>query len=179
MNRPVDYERAAAKVAEGSLRYVEGDATRPQTRGPAIIAHCCNDAGRWGAGFVMALSERFPVSREAYLDWFRVGSHDASSGPPALGEAQLVALGDGIYAANIIGQHGVGRSRDGVPPIRYEAVREGLRKVCGRALALGASVHMPRMGAGLAGGDWGAVERIVEDELVSKGVAVTVYDLPK
>lgn len=178
---PVDRGRAAAKIAglEAALEYVEGDATRPQTRGPAVIVHCCNDAGRWGAGFVLALGDRFPASREAYFDWFRIGSHDAASGPLGLGEVQLVDVGDGIHVANLIGQHGVGRAPDGGPPVRYEAIREGLRKVCGRALALGASVHMPRMGAGLAGGDWGAVERIVEDELVMRGVPVTVYDLPR
>jgi hypothetical protein len=42
----------------------------------------------------------------------------------------------------------------------------------------GATVHMPRIGAGLAGGDWGKISRIIEDELAGKGVEVTVYTLP-
>jgi hypothetical protein len=42
----------------------------------------------------------------------------------------------------------------------------------------GASVHMPRIGAGLAGGKWDVISQIVEDELTAKGIPVTVYDLP-
>lgn len=173
-------KRAAAGVAglRGSLEYVTGDATKPRGDGPRIIVHCCNDVGGWGSGFVVALGSRFPASEQAYRDWFKIGSHVDASGPPGLGEVQLVDVGDGVSVANLIGQHGVGRAPDGGVPVRYEAIREGLRKVRGRARAMGATVHMPRMGAGLAGGDWGAVERIVEDELVAHGVAVTVYDLP-
>jgi hypothetical protein len=34
------------------------------------------------------------------------------------------------------------------------------------------------MGSGLAGGNWTAIEQMVQAELASKGVAATVYDLP-
>lgn len=40
-----------------------------------------------------------------------------------------------------------------------------------------ASVHMPRIGCGLAGGSWGKVEPIIQEELCDKGVQVFVYDL--
>ena len=40
------------------LRYVTGDATVPQGGGPKILVHLCNDAGGWGAGFVLAVSRR-------------------------------------------------------------------------------------------------------------------------
>jgi hypothetical protein len=39
-------------------------------------------------------------------------------------------------------------------------------------------VHMPRIGCGLAGGQWEEIEPIIETTLGAKGVAVTVYDLP-
>jgi hypothetical protein len=47
------------------------------------------------------------------------------------------------------------------------------------ARRLQASVHMPRIGCGLAGGDWEVVGKIVEEELANTGVPVTVYDFPK
>ena len=50
------------------------------------------------------------------------------------------------------------------------------RSVALEALRLGASVHMPRIGCGLAGGDWQLVGKMVEEELVSVDVPVTVYD---
>ena len=37
---------------------------------------------------------------------------------------------------------------------------------------------MPRIGAGLSGGDWDIVEEIVRNEVIDKGVPVTVHDLP-
>ena len=40
-----------------------------------------------------------------------------------------------------------------------------------------ASVHMPRIGCGLAGGKWELIEQIIKEELITKEIAVTVYDL--
>jgi O-acetyl-ADP-ribose deacetylase (regulator of RNase III) len=37
---------------------------------------------------------------------------------------------------------------------------------------------MPRIGAGLAGGDWATIAQIIQDELCAHDVNVTVYDLP-
>ena len=48
-----------------------------------------------------------------------------------------------------------------------------------KAKKLGASVHMPRIGSGLAGGKWEQVEGIIREELTAADVAVTVYDLPQ
>jgi len=37
---------------------------------------------------------------------------------------------------------------------------------------------MPRIGCGLAGGDWSRVEEIINEVLIEAGVEVYVYDLP-
>jgi hypothetical protein len=37
---------------------------------------------------------------------------------------------------------------------------------------------MPRIGCGLAGGDWREIEPILLDELSKDDIAVTVYDFP-
>ncbi len=62
------------------------------------------------------------------------------------------------------------------PPIRYEAVRSCLKSLAVEARRLEASVHMPRIGCGLAGGRWEEIEPIVAEELIAEGVEVTVYD---
>jgi hypothetical protein len=38
---------------------------------------------------------------------------------------------------------------------------------------------MPRMGAGLAGGDWEVIELLIQETLCASDVAVYVYDLPR
>lgn len=170
------------------IQYVQGDATHPQGSGPKIITHCCNDIGAWGAGFVEALSKSWPLSEQAYREWHKAQNklmddsifkgQTETSGPFKLGEVQFVLVGPKLWVANIIGQHRVGMGADNRPPIRYDAIQQGLKKVHRHVLTHSASVHMPRMGAGLAGGRWDAIEKLIQVELAVKGVHVTVYDLP-
>ena len=157
-----------------NIAYQIGDATRPTGDHPRIIVHVCNDAGGWGKGFVLAVSRRWREPERRYRAWYR----GEESLPFALGQVQFVRVEESIWVANLIGQHGMG-FRNGFPPIRYEAIRQGLRTVASKAKKLGASVHMPRIGCGLAGGKWQQVERIVQEELIAAGVSATVYDLPK
>jgi O-acetyl-ADP-ribose deacetylase (regulator of RNase III) len=134
------------------IRYLAGDATSPQAKGAKVIAHICNDQGRWGKGFVVAVSRRWPEPETSYRRWHRE------------------------RAANMIGQHGIKTGRSSGPPIRYEAVRSCLRDLASSALELAASVHMPRIGCGLAGGRWDRIEPLITSELVERGVPVAVYD---
>ena len=57
-------------------------------------------------------------------------------------------------------QHGM-KHGSGGPPIRYEAVEKCLEKVSQKALEIEATVHMPRIGCGLAGGKWEHIEPII------------------
>ena len=155
------------------ITYLKGSATNPSTLGQKIIAHCCNDIGQWGAGFSGALSGRYPETEWLYRQWHRGDLRK----PFRLGEVQLVKLRPDLWAANIIGQVGV-RSQGNPTHIRYYALRRGLHSVGTEAGLLRASVHLPRLGCGLAGGDWRQVERIITEELSSRDVPVTVYDLP-
>jgi O-acetyl-ADP-ribose deacetylase (regulator of RNase III) len=91
----------------------------------------------------------------------------------ALGAVRFVEIEpQKLWVANLIGQHGI----HGVP-IRYDAVATGLETVTAMARIRGASVHMPRIGCGLAGGTWDRIEPLILGTLVRRGVAVTVYDL--
>ncbi|MEU4237288.1 hypothetical protein [Actinoplanes sp. NPDC026619] len=80
-----------------------------------------------------------------------------------------------VWVANVIGQHGMRTGSKG-PPIRYEAVERGLAAVAVHAKALEASVHMPRIGCGLAGGRWERIEPLIIAALCAQDVPVTVYD---
>ena len=150
------------------IRYTTGDATNPEPQ-PIIIAHICNDVGAWGAGFVVALSKRWPEPELAYRQW----ADGQMKIPFGLGNVQLVQVERHIHVANMIAQHGVGW--DGPePPIRYNALGACLADVARVAKEMGASVHMPRIGCGLAGGDWSVVRSIIEGEL--NDINVVVYD---
>lgn len=158
--------------SDNSITYLKGDATKPIGDGNKIIVHICNDIGRWGKGFVLALSKRWPQPEKAFKDWFK------SKENFALGQTQFVQVETDIWVANLIGQHKVKILKDenGNAPIRYEAVREGLRSAAAFAAEINATVHMPRIGCGLAGGKWEEIEPIISEEIIGRSVSVWVYD---
>ncbi|TNM31149.1 macro domain-containing protein [Streptomyces sedi] len=155
------------------LRIIAGDATEPQAKGAKIVAHVCNDRGGWGKGFVLALSKRWAEPERDYRLWYR----GRAGNDFGLGAVRLVRVRPDLQVANMIGQHGTKTGSNG-PPIRYEAVERCLTVVAERALAEGASVHMPRIGCGLAGGKWERIEPIIQRTLCGRGVPTTVYDRP-
>jgi O-acetyl-ADP-ribose deacetylase (regulator of RNase III) len=156
------------------INYITGDATNPIGNGNKIICHICNDIGLWGKGFVLALSKNWSEPQQQFLNWYKGRSNNSFG----LGETHFVKVEkspDEIWIANMIGQHDVKSTPDG-PPIRYQAVESCLEKVHGKALKLNASIHMPRIGCGLAGGNWGKIETIIERTLISHDIQVHVYD---
>ena len=153
------------------ITYLRGDATCPQAKGVKIVGHICNTIGGWGKGFVLAVSRRWPEPEAEYRRWHGMGQ----AGGFALGAVQFVAVEPTIWVANMIGQRGIKRGSSG-PPIRYDAVARCLAAVAVKAGELDASVHLPRIGCGLAGGEWSAIEPLIEQHLIAAGVPVTVYD---
>lgn len=154
-----------------NIKYIAGDATWPVANGPAVIVHVCNDVGGWGRGFVLALSARWKSPEESYRRW-----HAGDGQSFGLGEVQFVQVEPRLWVANMVAQHNV-RRHGSSPPIRYDALRSALTKVAAFCVANCASAHMPRIGCGLAGGDWSEVSRIIDEELTDREIPVTVYDL--
>ncbi|MFI7498718.1 macro domain-containing protein [Streptomyces sp. NPDC049687] len=153
------------------ITYVRGDATVPSVKGTKVIAHVCNDIGGWGKGFVLALSRRWPEPEAAYRAWHR----ERASNDFGLGAVQLVQVKPDVWVANMVGQRGIRTGSKGVP-VRYEAIDTALGRLADRVVELDASVHMPRIGCGLAGGKWSRVEPLIIERLVRRGISVRVYD---
>lgn len=148
-----------------SIKYVIGDATQPIGSGMKILTHICNDEGAWGAGFVLAISKLWKEPERMY----RLRFHTM-----CLGDVQYVNVEPDLIVANMISQHSFGILKISPPPIRYEALKDCLKSVADKAASVKASVHMPRIGTGLAGGKWSVIEPIIEKNL--NGISVTVYD---
>lgn len=151
-----------------NITYLNGDATSPKEEGPKIIAHVCNDIGGWGKGFVLAISRRWKLPEREFRKWFKEGPDFK------LGEVQFVCVEEDIYVANMIGQHGIKRGSGAA--VRYDAINECLKKVGDKALEIHASLHMPRIGCGLAGGKWEMIEPLIISNLTKRGIPVFVYD---
>lgn len=149
------------------LTFVVGDATQPigDLKTNKIIAHVCNDIGGWGRGFVLAVSARWKEPEQSYRAW----------NTRTLGDFQLVRVSDKLYVANMVAQHDI-KTVNGIPPIRYDALLACLQGLEITARSLFASVHMPRIGCGLAGGTWDKVEPLIKSALSTSDVYI--YDLP-
>lgn len=173
---PCRLRRLNVREGMGSIHYVTGDATRPEGLGAKIICHVCNDIGGWGRGFVTAVSAQWAMPENRYRAWHAGDAME--DGPFELGAVQFVPVAEDVTVANMIGQQGIRRGKNGAPPVRYGEIRVALKRVAGFAAGHQASVHMPRIGAGLAGGDWSVIEGIIAEELCGRGIKVTVYDLP-
>ncbi|MDU1892957.1 MAG: macro domain-containing protein [Dysgonomonas sp.] len=155
-----------------TIKYLKGDATSPQASGIKIIAHISNDIGGWGKGFVLAISKRWPEPEKAFRQWHR----ERAKNDFALGNIQIVQVETYIYVANMLGQRGIKMGRSTGVPVRYDAIESCLEKLAKEAVRLGASVHMPRIGCGLAGGKWSEIEPLIEKTLLENDIEVYIYD---
>lgn len=176
-------------------------------REPILVAHCCNNIGAWGKGFVLALSQ-FDTRPETL---YRATVGDARQALASAGiyEARHV-LGLGSYSitplkssqnlwtvavANVIGQHDI-FAQKGVPPIRYCALLEGINGALSEfeqhCLQAGNQatnesgkdirLWVPRLGSGLAGGEPDVIEcllRAAQGDARTRGaqVEVTIFEL--
>jgi O-acetyl-ADP-ribose deacetylase (regulator of RNase III) len=174
------------------IKYLKGDATNPIDNKTKVIVHICNDVGGWGKGFVMAISKRWKLPEVEYRNWFknkeventetvkfmRLESRDKYSNEKQfeLGNVQFIKATEDIWVANMLAQRDIKANKDGLPPIRYSFVSESLERVRQFAKTHNASIHMPRIGCGLAGGQWTEIEEIINDNLIAHDIETFVYD---
>jgi hypothetical protein len=165
-----------AKHLEGGVMiyFLVGDAAKPAVGGHQLLVHVVNDRGGWGKGFVQALSHHYAGVEKFYRDWFRRGSLEGV--PFELGNVQFCTLTNAITLANMLAQDGY-KSATNPRPLDYTALDKCLVQVAAWATKNEATLHMPRIGTGLAGGDWTVVEALINKHLAAH--TVYVYDLSK
>lgn len=149
-----------------------GDATEPRGTGPRLIVHIVNDrTPNWGGGFALGVKKKWKSVQDDFRAWVDLDRQNLS-----LGNTHLSHIEGTLGIVHMIAQHGYGPSRR--PRIRYAALSMCLNRVAEIALGQGATVHMPRIGTGQAGGQWSWIRELIDDSLVRRGVPVFVYELP-
>lgn len=154
-----------------------------------LIPHCCNDANGYGSGFVAALNRQWPVCKNRYHEWYRLGIDLPTGRPFKLGQFQSVKVYEKdpfsqTFVLNMIGQHGT-ISPDNPKPVKYAALAECIKNI-GLMLRQYSARHgqehpieviTVKFGSDLAGGDWNIIEEMVIDHWLSNEVRVTVFSL--
>ncbi|OWZ23733.1 Chromodomain-helicase-DNA-binding protein 1 [Phytophthora megakarya] len=176
----------------GRLFYKSGDASHPSFNSlrlsPYIIVHCVDNSGVWcSRGFFRTLSALSPTIQKQYEAAGR-------NGDLKLGSAHLIRLPsqngavDGFVCLLVVqGFIGKKKQRVGNGPtaqivrqgksstFRLNALETALQILAHRALELGATVHLPRIGYGTPNFNWYAVERLLARNLRDVGVEATIY----
>lgn len=139
-----------------------------------VIAHGANCFCTMGAGIAKEIKERIPDA------WF--ADQQTSKG-------SIMKLGCYTFAdlevnnrgwvriINAYTQYKYGKNhKDGIEqPVDYEAITLVMRKI--NHDYKGKLIGLPKIGAGLAGGDWNRIKKIIETELTD--VDVTIVNFKK
>ena len=142
------------------IKYVQGDLFTTEAD---IIAHGCNCRGGFGSGVAGQIALKYPKARHSYLDKFEEDGW-------YLGDIQPVLQWDGKYIVNCATQFAY--LPRGICHADYDGVRLSMERLKAFAQGKGLSVAIPKIGAGLAGGDWAIIEKIISDVLTDYDITV-------
>jgi len=178
-----------ARSAPGALHFVTanivdapvaatGKADAVTSPANLVIAHVVSDAARaWGGrGVAAALKRRFPDVAESFHNWTIASPGNLSLGNVHIVEASSELAQPRFVIASMVAQRGYGPSA--TPRLDYDALAEALTKVAQVAADGGFEVHLPRIGAGQAGGRWDRIQYIIESTLLAQQVPTFVYTMP-
>lgn len=148
----------------GTLTHYRGDLFETDRK---VIAHGVNCRGAFGSGVAAQIARRFPDVKRGYFRKHHNGGWD-------LGQCQFILTDNKTIVVNMATQEAYGKA--GVH-VDYEAVRRCFEQVLDYCQQAGEGLAIPKVGAGLGGGDWARIEAIIRDCLARRDVEVDVYSL--
>ena len=151
---------------------IEGDLIALAKKGMFdVITHGCNCMSNMGAGIAPQMAKAFGVDQYPLESFTRKGDINK------LGQIEWLIERDGAipFVVNSYTQFSYGKNHaDGVSkPLDYEALTLCMRKINHRFS--GKHIGLPKIGAGLAGGDWNRIKKIIQTELKDMKVSVVIY----
>jgi O-acetyl-ADP-ribose deacetylase (regulator of RNase III) len=136
--------------------YKEGDVLKDLGKHINIVAHGCNCLGAFNAGIAKQISINFKKANDHYIDLYKKGKLE-------LGFVQVVKVGDSKRIANCGTQYSYGSPKNGAVYLDYTAFKEVFEKLYKYVKKENLILGIPKIGAGLAGGDWIKLEKIIQD----------------
>jgi len=135
-----------------------------------IIIHQCNCFRNWGAGIVIPMKMHYPKAYQAdlnteFADPEKLGTYTSWAGLSLHKDKPVTVI-------NAYGQFccGIDKRRTA-----YEALEKALTKV-NKDFPEG-TIGMPKIGCGLAGGDWKIVSKIIKNVFSDR--EITIYEPAK
>ena len=175
----------------GSYKEINGDLIKMTQNGDFdVISHGCNCFCNMGAGIAVPMSRYFgcsffPLEDTKYLgDINKLGQIDyqVKNVFPIYKE---IKIGDEIVKSPDFGGKNVWivnsytqyKPNARMKPLDYEALTLCMRKINSRFE--GQHIGLPKIGAGLAGGDWDRIKEIIQTELSNCNVTIVIWSNEK
>jgi O-acetyl-ADP-ribose deacetylase (regulator of RNase III) len=157
------------------MKYIKGDLLELFDQGEFdVIIHGCNCQKKMKSGIAGQIAQKYPIVPERDL----MTTDEANS---KLGTVDFIHLPDSRIICNAYTQLNYGRDKD-VVYVDYHALSlcfnrienylSNLEYLYGKQLKIG----IPKIGAGLANGDWKTIECIIEEESRFLDITVVEYD---
>lgn len=133
------------------IQYKKGNLLDVQS---GIIVHGCNAQGVMGSGVALAVKQKYPGAYQKYKDM-------CYGGIP-LGSVVPYHANDELLIANAITQEKFGTNSKRY--VSYDAIDTAFRHLWYYAPTEieETTIHFPKIGAGLGGGDWEVINKIIE-----------------
>jgi O-acetyl-ADP-ribose deacetylase (regulator of RNase III) len=151
------------------MRTVHGDLIDLVKAGEfQVIAHGCNCFCSMGRGIALAIRQNFPEA--ALADKLTVKGDKGK-----LGTCTFAAVEVGAHAFTVVNAYTQYHwDGDGVEVlVQYDAVRSCMEWI--KANHTGKIIGLPKIGAGLARGDWLSISEIIEEVLAGEDVTIVNF----
>lgn len=147
------------------MKTIKGDLLEAFTDGKLdVMVHGCNCFHVMGAGIAKQIASKYPAALIADMETVK-GSIDK------LGGFSESYEGVGLII-NAYTQHRYGRGRQ----IDYRAIRQCFRAVKKQYGNSNNKFGIPKIGAGLGGGDWERIKTIIEEEMKDEDITLYIFN---
>jgi O-acetyl-ADP-ribose deacetylase (regulator of RNase III) len=147
------------------IKYVTGDLLQAPEQ---YVLHGCNAKGVMGSGVAKLIRDKYPKAYQDYRNSY--DSHGLS-----LGSIVPSKQPDGKIILNAITQETYGKTGVHVSYWAIANVMHILNKWHINNQKQPKEIAMPKVGSGLAGGDWNVIEAIIENEAKNFQPIVYIY----
>jgi len=149
------------------MKIVEGDLITFALEGQFdVIVHGCNCFCTMGAGIARVIQEEFP---EAYAADLVTIKGDRNK----LGNFSFATVKRNKHEITIVNGYTQFHFHGDSVLVDYDAVQSLFKKV--KQHYSGKRIGYPKIGAGLAGGDWARISRIIDLELAEEDHSLVIY----
>jgi len=132
-----------------------------------VIVHGCNCMCQMGKGIALSIKNQFP---EAYEADKRTTRGDRGK----LGTITTAEIARGDAKFVVVNAYTQFDYKPPGPNVDYDAIRAAMREI--KRQFGGRRIGYPRIGAGLAGGDWQRIAAIIDGELAGEDHTLVEFD---